>query len=54
MDFVTGLPPSGEKRYDAILMMVNRLTKMRHYIPCVAKDEGITAEKTAKMLIDNV
>jgi transposase InsO family protein len=34
MDFITHLPPSQD--YDAILVIVDRLTKMRHLIPCKA------------------
>ena len=40
MDFVTGLPP--DSGFNAILMVVDRLTKMRHLIPfrdtCTAQD----------------
>jgi hypothetical protein len=32
MDFITHLTPS--QGYDAILVVVDRLTKMRHFIPC--------------------
>ena len=32
MDFVTGLPEDSE--FNAILMVVDRLTKMRHLVPC--------------------
>ncbi len=36
MDFITGLPENvayGE-RYDAILVAVDKLSKICHYIPC--------------------
>lgn len=52
MDFVTGLPES--KGNNAILMVVDRFSKMHHYISCSASDEGTTAEETARMLIDHV
>ena len=32
MDFITHLPKS--EGYDAILVVVCRLTKMKHFIPC--------------------
>ena len=32
MDFITDLPESGG--HDAILVVVDRLTKMSHFIPC--------------------
>ncbi|GJP65789.1 hypothetical protein CLOP_g22646 [Closterium sp. NIES-67] len=50
MDYVTGLPagPSGN---DAILVVVNRLTKMAHFIAC---QQTITAEQTAQLFIANV
>ena len=34
MDFVTDLPESTACKYDSILVVVNRLTKMALYIPC--------------------
>jgi hypothetical protein len=37
VDFVTGLPPMGEHKYDTITVFVDRLTKMVHYVPCVEK-----------------
>ncbi|GJP41072.1 hypothetical protein CLOM_g710 [Closterium sp. NIES-68] len=47
MDYVTGLPagPSGN---DAILVVVDRLTKMAHFIAC---QQTITAEQTAQLFI---
>jgi hypothetical protein len=37
MDFVVELPKSGEPKYDAICVIVDRFTKMAHYIPCHMK-----------------
>ncbi|GJP43588.1 hypothetical protein CLOM_g3032 [Closterium sp. NIES-68] len=50
MDFVTGLPagPSGN---DAVLVVVDRLTKMAHFAPC---HTTITAEETARLFISTV
>jgi hypothetical protein len=53
MDFVTGLPKTKDG-FNAILMVVDRLTKMHHYVPCTAEEDGTSAEKTAKLLINNV
>ena len=52
MDYVTGLPDSDG--YNAILTIVDRLTKERHYVPCVAAEEGTSAEATAGLLIKEV
>jgi hypothetical protein len=51
-DFVTGLFDS--KEFNAISMIVNRLTKMHHYISCVAAEEDINAEEIARLLINHV
>jgi RNase H-like domain found in reverse transcriptase/Reverse transcriptase (RNA-dependent DNA polymerase)/Integrase zinc binding domain/gag-polyprotein putative aspartyl protease len=37
VDFVTGLPPMGEQKFDTITVFVDRLTKMVHYVPCREK-----------------
>ena len=42
MNYVTDLSES--KNYDAILMIIDRLTKMRHYIIYKASNKGISAE----------
>jgi transposase InsO family protein len=48
-DFVTGLPLS--RGHTAILTVVDRLTKMRHFIPCTDK---VTAKDTAQLFLDHV
>ena len=35
MDFITGLPKSSPQQYDAILVIVDHLTKMANYSPTV-------------------
>ena len=47
MDFITDLPPSvdGDKPYDSILVIVDRCTRMAHYIPAL---KTWSAEQLAK------
>lgn len=52
MDYVTRLPESDG--YNAILTIVDRLTKERHYVPCIAAEEDTSAETTAGILIREV
>ncbi len=52
LDFVTGLFISNS--YKAILMVVDHLTKERHYIPCTTDENGTTIEATAQLLLQNV
>lgn len=49
-DFITGLPECEGK--DGILVVVDRFSKGAHFIPC--KIEGLTAESTARLFLDNV
>ncbi len=49
MNFIINLSDSSE--YNAILTIICKLSKERHYISCIIDDEDITVKKTAEMLI---
>lgn len=49
MDFVTGLPE--KEGYDTILVVVDRLTKMAHYIPT---SSNINAKGLAKLFLEKI
>ncbi len=49
MNFIIDLPSSEGK--NVILTVICRLSKKRHYISCFTDDEGITAEKTAELML---
>ncbi len=49
MNFIIDLFDS--YNYNAILTVICRLLKERHYISCIIDDEDITVEKTAEMLL---
>ena len=49
MNFIINLSDSSE--YNAILTIICRLSKERHYISCITENEDITVKKTAEMLI---
>jgi len=49
VDFVTRLPPS--KKFDAICVVVDRLTEQSHLIPCKTT---IKAEELAQLFCDRV
>ncbi len=40
--------------YNAVFMIINRLSKMHHYIFCTTNENETTIEKTAKLLIQHV
>ena len=49
MEFITDLPPS--KSFDCIFVVVNRLTKITHFVPC---KKTSSSEDTARLFLDNV
>ena len=49
MDFITDLPPS--EGHDSILVVVDRFTKMVHFIPC---SKAISGLETANLILANV
>lgn len=49
MDFIMDLPPSNS--YDSIFVIVDRLTKMAHFVPC---KKTSSSEDTARLFFDNV
>ena len=50
MDFVVGLPKT-QKGYDSISVVVDRLTKVAHFLPVRTNYEG---EKLAQLYVDNI
>jgi hypothetical protein len=40
--------------FNVILMMINRLIKMHHYVFCIAEEDETFAEETIKLLINHV
>ena len=51
MDHIVDLPLSGPDKHDAILVVVDRLTKMSHFIPCHKTD---SASKLAHYFIRDI
>jgi hypothetical protein len=49
MDFIVDLPESNG--YNAILVIVDKLTKYAHFIPCTTT---INEQETAKLLHDHI
>jgi hypothetical protein len=52
LDFVIELFDSRD--YNAVFMIIDRLSKMHHYISCTTNENETTTEKTAKLLIQHV
>ncbi|MBW0515386.1 hypothetical protein O181_055101 [Austropuccinia psidii MF-1] len=51
MDWVTGLPPGGERNYNALLVIVDRFSKIPIFLPCHKDD---TAMDTALLILNRV
>ena len=49
MDFITDLPASNS--FDSIFVVVDRLTKMAHFVPC---KKTSSSEDTGRFFLDNV
>lgn len=49
MDFISGFPTSNE--FDAILVVVDRFSKMVHLIPCV---KSLNAEGLCDLAVNNI
>ena len=49
MDFITDLPVS--QSFDSIFVVVDRLTKMAHFVPCL---KAVSGEDTTKLFLDNI
>jgi hypothetical protein len=52
LDFVTKL--SDSRDYNAVLMIVNKLSKMHYYISCTTDENETTIKETVKLLIQHV
>ena len=50
MDFVTGLPWT-QRQHDAILVIVDRLTKSAHFLPVNVED---SLKKLAQLYVDEI
>jgi hypothetical protein len=51
LDFIVGLPLSGPSSFDSILVIVDRFTKMAHFIPCHTTD---SSRDFARLYHDNI
>jgi hypothetical protein len=53
MNFVIELSKNKEE-FNVILMIVDRLTKMHHYVSCMTAEEDISTEEIVRLLINHV
>jgi hypothetical protein len=53
MNFVIELSKN-KKEFNVILMIINRLTKMHHYVSCMTAEENISTEEIVQLLINHV
>jgi hypothetical protein len=53
MNFVIELSRSKEE-FNVILMIINRLTKMHHYVSCMTAKEDTSTKETVRLLINHV
>ncbi|TPX47565.1 hypothetical protein SeLEV6574_g02595, partial [Synchytrium endobioticum] len=51
MDFIVGMPIASQNKYDSILVVVDRLTKMSHFMPC---HSTTSAQQLAQLFLDNI
>ncbi|MBW0582232.1 hypothetical protein O181_121947 [Austropuccinia psidii MF-1] len=51
MDWVTGIPPGGDRSYNACLVIVDRLSKTSIFLPCYKDD---TAMDTALLIWNRI
>ena len=57
MDFITGCPPAGRrgKVYDAILVVINRFSKIVRFIACTKDIDAVEmAERLTKNIISKL
>ena len=51
MDFITGLPESGRNKFNSILVVVDCLNKIAHYI---LTHKTVTSEQVARLYLDHI
>ena len=51
LDLITGLPPSGQEQYTAILVIVDKLTKFALFIPT---HDTLSQEGFAKLFVERI